>query len=158
MQDEGIAIGVQALVGTSKGLFILRGDDQRARWKADGPLLDGWGVYHAMSDPRDGTVHAATNHIVYGSTVQRSTDGGRSWTRSQKIGLPVESGLTLNATWHIEPGSPEEAGTLFLGAAPGVLFRSDDGGDLARGGPIRARPRKDRDRDPAEGVGRPDAP
>jgi photosystem II stability/assembly factor-like uncharacterized protein len=82
-----------------------------------------------MSDPRDGTVYAATNHLVYGSTVQRSMDGGRSWTRSQKIGLPVESGLTLNATWHIEPGSPEEADTLFLGADPGVLFRSDDGGE-----------------------------
>jgi photosystem II stability/assembly factor-like uncharacterized protein len=46
--------------------------------------------------------------------------------RSRKIGLPEESGLTLNATWHIEPGRPDESETLYLGAAPGVLFRSDD--------------------------------
>jgi hypothetical protein len=37
-------IGVLALVGTSKGLFLLRGDDDRQRWLVDGPLLEGWGV------------------------------------------------------------------------------------------------------------------
>jgi photosystem II stability/assembly factor-like uncharacterized protein len=35
----------------------------------------------------------------------------------------------LNAAWHIEPGRPDEPGTLYLGADPGVLFRSDDGGE-----------------------------
>ncbi|HEY6760644.1 MAG TPA: hypothetical protein VI318_14195 [Baekduia sp.] len=82
-----------------------------------------------MSDPRDGTWYAATNHRVYGSSVQRSTDAGRTWARSQKIGLPLESGLTLEAAWHVEPGRPEEPGSLYLGAAPGVLFRSGDGGE-----------------------------
>jgi hypothetical protein len=70
------AIGVLALVGTSKGLFLLRGDEDRQRWLVDGPLLEGWGVYHASRDPRDGMMYAATNHRVYGSTVQRSGDGG----------------------------------------------------------------------------------
>ena len=124
-----MAIGVLALVGTTKGLFLLQGDEDRRRWQSDGPLLEGWGVYHATLDHRDGTLFAATNHRVYGSTVQRSADTGRTWTRSQKIGLPEESGLTLNAVWHIEPGRPEEPHTLYLGAAPGVLFRSDDGGN-----------------------------
>jgi hypothetical protein len=86
-------------------------------------------VYHAISDPRDGTVYAAANHTVYGPTVQRSTDGGNRWTRSRQVGLPQESGLTLNATWHVEPGRPEEPETLYLGGDPGVLFRSDDGGE-----------------------------
>jgi photosystem II stability/assembly factor-like uncharacterized protein len=86
-------------------------------------------VYHATVDPRDGTVYAAANHLVYGPTVQRSTDTGKTWTRSKQIGLPEESGLTLNAAWHIEPGPPEEPETLYLGADPGVLFRSDDGGE-----------------------------
>jgi photosystem II stability/assembly factor-like uncharacterized protein len=123
------AIGVLALVGTSKGLFLLRGDEDRQRWLVDGPLLDGWGVYHATQDPRDGMMYAATNHRVYGSTVQRSEDGGRTWGRSKKIGLPEESQLTLEATWHVEPGSSDEPGTLYLGAAPGALFRSEDGGE-----------------------------
>jgi hypothetical protein len=122
-------MGVHALVGTAKGLFVLRGDDERRHWRAEGPSLAGWGVHHATVDARDGTLYAATNHRVYGSTVQRSHDGGRTWRRSQKIGLPEESGLTLEAVWHVAPGRPEEPETLYLGAAPGVLFRSGDGGE-----------------------------
>jgi photosystem II stability/assembly factor-like uncharacterized protein len=61
--------------------------------------------------------------------VQHSTDRGRTWKRSKRVGLPEDSGLTLNATWHIEPGRPEEPDTLYLGGDPGVLFRSDDGGE-----------------------------
>jgi len=38
-------------------------------------------------------------------------------------------GLTVHAAWHIEPGLPQERGTLYLGADPGVLFRSDDAGE-----------------------------
>jgi photosystem II stability/assembly factor-like uncharacterized protein len=123
-----MAMGVLGLVGTRKGLFRLWGDDDRRGWRVDGPLLDGWGVYHATVDARDGTVYAAANHVVYGPTVQRSADGGKTWQRSKKIGLPEWSGLTVNAAWHIEPGLPQEPGTLYLGADPGVLFRSDDRG------------------------------
>lgn len=129
VEKEVCAIGVLALVGTSKGLFLLRGDDERQRWLVDGPLLEGWGVFHATRDPRNGMMYAATNHRAYGSTVQRSADGGRTWRRSRKIGLPEESELTLEAAWHIEPGCADEPETLYLGAAPGVLFRSDDGGE-----------------------------
>jgi hypothetical protein len=128
-EQVGTPIGVLALVGTRKGLFLLRADDDRRRWDVEGPLLEGWGIYHATTDPRDGTIHAAANHAVYGPTVQRSADGCRTWTRSRKIGLPASSGLTLQATWHVEPGRPEEPGRLYLGGDPGVLFRSDDGGE-----------------------------
>ena len=92
-------------------------------------MLAGWAVYHAIVDPRDGTMYAAANHNVYGPTVQRSADGGRRWRRSRQIGLPTESGLTLNATWHIACGSPEQPETLYLGGDPAVLFRSDDRGE-----------------------------
>jgi photosystem II stability/assembly factor-like uncharacterized protein len=124
-----MAIGVLALVGTRKGLFALWGDDDRRGWRVEGPLLDGWGVYHATVDPRDGMFYAAANHLVYGATVQRSADGGKTWARSKKIGLPEWSGLTVSAAWHIEPGLPQEPGTLYLGADPGILFRSDDAGE-----------------------------
>jgi hypothetical protein len=59
-------IGVLALVGTRKGLFLLSGHDHRRCWRLDGPLLDGWAVYHATVDARDETIYAAANHIVYG--------------------------------------------------------------------------------------------
>ena len=124
-----MASGVLALVGTRKGLFVLNADADRCEWRVEGPLLDGWGVYHAIVDARDGTFYAAANHVVYGPTVQRSADGGKTWRRSRKVGLPEWSGLTVNAAWHIEPGLPQQRGTLYLGADPAVLFRSGDAGE-----------------------------
>jgi photosystem II stability/assembly factor-like uncharacterized protein len=118
-------VGVAVLVGTRKGLFLLRGDDARRDWKLEGPLLEGFAVYHAIRDPRDGTLYACTNFFG-GGGVHRSDDGGETWARSEGLGLPEDGELTLNATWHIEPGAD---GELWLGGDPGVLFRSDDRGE-----------------------------
>ena len=109
------------LVGTRKGLFVLKGDEGRRDWEVEGPYLSGWDVFHAVKD--DGSIFAAANHAVYGATVQRSDDGGKTWERSEGLGLPEDHELTLEKTWHVEPGTD---GTLWLGAAPGVLFRSSD--------------------------------
>lgn len=81
-----------------------------------------------MLDLRDGSLYACTNNWVYGATVHRSTDLGRTWLRSEGIGLPEESGLKLAATWHVEPGHPSEPSTIWLGGDPAVLLRSDDSG------------------------------
>jgi len=116
------------LAGTRKGLFLARADASRKRWDVEGPYLTGWEIYHATIDPRDGVLYAAANNFVYGATVQRSTDEGRTWERSESLGLPEESGLTLARAWHVEPGHESEPSTLWLGGDPGVLFRSDDGG------------------------------
>lgn len=122
-------MGVQILAGTRKGLFLLRADDARRDWTLEGPMLEGWEVFHAAQDPRDGTLFAAANNFVYGATVQRSKDGGRTWERSEGLGLPEETGLTLEKTWHVEPGRDSEPGVLWLGGAPGVLFRTEDSGE-----------------------------
>src|SRR6266508_2774444 len=119
---------VRILVGTRKGLFIFVAGDERRDWTLEGPHLVGWEIFHAVLDPRDGSIHAATTNPVYGATVHTSTDLGVSWTRAEELGLPEESGLTLEKTWHVEPGREGENGRLWLGGAPGVLFRSDDGG------------------------------
>ena len=113
------------LVGTRKGLFVLRGDEGRRKWTVEEPLLPGWEVFHAVH--HDGTLYAAANNFVYGATVQRSSDGGKTWERSEALGLPEETGLTLEKTWHVEPGHGD---TLWLGAAPGALFRSADRGEM----------------------------
>src|SRR5712691_7146711 len=110
-------------VGTRKGLFLLRPGN--GRWEVDGPLLPGWSVYHAIVDPRDGVLYAATNNPFFGATVHRSSDLGKTWERAEEIGLPEKSGLKLNATWHVEAGRDSE---LWLGGDPGVLFRSEDNG------------------------------
>src|SRR2546428_10335843 len=103
-------------VGTKKGLFLFREGRH-----LEGPLLPGWEVYHAVVDPRDDTLYAAANNFVYGATVQRSTDMGQTWERSE----PMEG---LTRSWHVEPGPGSEPDTLWLGGDPGTLLRSDDGG------------------------------
>jgi photosystem II stability/assembly factor-like uncharacterized protein len=114
------------LVGTRKGLFTTA--KANGGWEVSGPLLKGWEVFHAVADARDGAVYAATNSFVYGGTVHRSEDRGETWTRAEEIGLPEDTGLTLEKTWHVRPGRPGEEGRLWLGGAPGVLFRSNDSG------------------------------
>jgi photosystem II stability/assembly factor-like uncharacterized protein len=118
-------VGFAILAGTRKGLFVLHGDEGRRDWRVEGPLLPGWEVFHAIADPRDGIVYACGNHFVYGATVHRSSDNGKTWERSEGLGLPEDSELTLEKVWHLEPGHDD---TLWLGAAPGALFRSADGG------------------------------
>jgi len=121
-------VGVQLLVGTRKGLFTIRGDDERRSFEVQGPYLKGWTINHAVSDPRDGVLYACTNNWVYGGTVHRSDDDGATWERSENLGLPEKSGLKLASTWHLEPGHTTEPGTLWLGGEPAVLFRSEDSG------------------------------
>ena len=121
-------MGVAVLVGTRKGLFVITSDESRRDWSVEGPHLTGWDVFHAMRDPRDGTLHAATNNWVYGATAHRSRDLGKTWERAEGIGLPEESELKWEKSWHVEPGHADEPETLWLGGTPGALFRSGDGG------------------------------
>ncbi len=107
------------LVGTRKGVFQLRDGE------VDGPALTGWSISHAVRDPRDGVLYAASNNPVYGASVHRSADGGETWDRTEP---PEAPGLQLEALWHVEPGRASEPETLYLGGAPGVLFRSTDTG------------------------------
>ena len=102
-----------------QGAFSLRGNGDRRSWTVEEPTLDGWEIYHAAQDPRDGSLYAAGNNFVYGATVHRSTDNGKTWTRSEGLGLPEDGELKLEKTWHVEPGRESEPGRVWLGAAPG---------------------------------------
>ena len=79
----GPLMSVLVLVGTRKGLFLLESDEERQDWSLEGPVLTGWSV-HAVVDPRDRTIHAATNNEVYGATTHRSADRGQTWTRAPR--------------------------------------------------------------------------
>jgi hypothetical protein len=49
-------VRVVVLAGTSKGLFLIEGDERRDRSTVADPVLEGWSVFHAMLDPRDGGI------------------------------------------------------------------------------------------------------
>jgi hypothetical protein len=119
---------VTLLVGTKRGLFVLRSDPERRDWQMDGPLLEGREVFHAFLDPRNGrTAWAATTHAVWGSHVHRSEDGGATWdVLPSAPSHPDERGL--NAIWALAPGPATSPDTLFAGIEPAGLFRSDDRG------------------------------
>lgn len=121
--------GIVLLVGTRKGIFRAWSADRRD-WTLEGPLLEGYEVYHAVPDPRTpGTAYAAVNHLVWGSHVYRSEDAGRSWEPLEgRPSFPPGTGHRLEAIWHLAPGHPDHPERLWAGVAPAALFRSDDRG------------------------------
>lgn len=115
------------LVGTKRGLFVARSDDDRATWRISEPRLVGREVYHAFIDARDGTAWAATDHAVWGAHVHRSDDGGETWeTLEAAPHYADERGL--KAIWFLAPGSAHEPDTLYAGIEPAGLFVSRDRG------------------------------
>lgn len=122
--------GPLLLVGTRKGLFRVVGDASRAAWRVEGPHLEGYEIYHAVPDPRDGsTAWAAANHVIWGSHLYRSEDRGRSWSpASGRIAFPPDAGREVAGLWHLAAGHPRRPGHLWAGVEPAALFRSRDGG------------------------------
>ncbi|MEO7741510.1 MAG: glycosyl hydrolase, partial [Usitatibacter sp.] len=63
---------ITVLVGTRKGLFVLRSDRARGNWALEGPHFLGQVVNHAVLDPRDRrTLLAAVKAGHLGPTVFR---------------------------------------------------------------------------------------
>lgn len=116
------------LVGTKRGLFIFESDVQRARWRARGPFLVGREIYHAVVDPRDGTLWAASDHSVWGAHLHYSSDNGENWeTLAEAPHYPDERGL--KAIWFIAPGHAQTPDRFYAGIEPAGLFVSDDRGE-----------------------------
>ncbi|MCC6171115.1 MAG: glycosyl hydrolase [Gammaproteobacteria bacterium] len=129
------AAGVVVLVATRKGAWLLRGDAARRTWRVDGPHFLGHIIHHLVLDPRDGRTllaSASTGHL--GPTIFRSDDFGRSWVESkQPPAFPkVEGGAaarSVDHTFWLTPGHPDEPGAWYAGTSPHGLFRSEDGGE-----------------------------
>ena len=121
------------LIGTKRGLFIARSDEQRAEWTLSRPLLAGREIFHAILDPRNGTtLWAASNHAVWGTHVHRSDDLGETWhLLEQAPHHDDERGLT--AIWFLAPGPREAPDRMYAGIEPAGLFVSNDRGTTWRG-------------------------
>jgi photosystem II stability/assembly factor-like uncharacterized protein len=136
---------VTLMLGTTKGAFLLAGDDSRHTWTLRGPFCDGWPVNHMAADPATGTIWAAGGNDFHGAGVWRSTDHGASWTLSRLASGAIEAYLAdpdfarifgrgpapeapftgrIDALWSLCLAG----GTLYAGAKPAALYASRDGG------------------------------
>lgn len=121
------------LVGTMKGLFLLRSDGKRRRWAMTGPFFPGSSVFAAALDTRDGRrrLWAAPSSMHWGAELSWSDDFGKTWERpaTPRIRFPEASGTALKNIWQIVPGRVTEPDTLYCGVEPSALFLSSDAGE-----------------------------
>ena len=72
---------VRVLVGTRKGAFTLTADGKRDQWEVAGPFFAGWEVYHMKGSPvNPDRIYASQTSGWFGQIIQRSDDGGKTWT------------------------------------------------------------------------------
>ncbi len=114
------------LVGTRKGLFTLESDEGRRDWSVRGPFCESWPVYHAVHDPKSGSIYAAAASEWFGQAVWRSKDLGETWEHSSEgIGYGDDSGRKISKVSSLAVAD----GRVLVGVeAPGI-FASDDGGE-----------------------------
>ncbi len=132
--------GVRLLVGTRKGAFVLTADGTRKDWTIDGPFFGGWEIYHLKGSPAEpDRIWASQSTGWFGQLVQRSDDGGRTWspvgnefaydgvpgTHQWYDGTPHP--WEFARVWHFEPSS-SDPDTVFAGVEDAALFKSVDGG------------------------------
>jgi photosystem II stability/assembly factor-like uncharacterized protein len=111
------------LIGTNTGLFIAESDDRRKDWRISGPHHAGWQVYAAHSHGDE--VIAALSGPVWGANLQRSGDGGRTWSPMETPAFPEGSPRKLAQVWSLE----SQEGTLLAGVSEAALFSSTRSGD-----------------------------
>lgn len=134
------------LIGTTKGLFLLRPDTGRSRWSVSGPHCDGWPINHAIASPDGRQIWAAGGSDWHGAGVWTSQDGGTSWALAKlsnggfdrmltddpdmagyfNLPAPTPAPFTgkVSALWSLGRAGRR----LLAGGKPGVLFQSDDDG------------------------------
>src|SRR5437879_3661722 len=131
---------VRVLIGTRKGAFVITSDGGRASWKVHGPLFGGWELYHLKGSPADPSrLFASQSTSWFGQLIQRSDDGGKTWTpvgnQFSYEGVPgthqwydgTAHPWEFARVWHLEP-SLTDPDTVYAGVEDAALFRSSDGG------------------------------
>ncbi len=115
------------LIGTRKGLWIARSDDQRNTWSVEGPQLPMMELYSCMVDTRGGRTRllAGASLSWTGPQVFSSDDLGESW-QEHPIGFPEGLDASVERVWQLTAGT--EDGVVYAGTEPGAIFRSEDGG------------------------------
>jgi photosystem II stability/assembly factor-like uncharacterized protein len=138
--EEQPVNGVRVLVGTRKGAFILTSDGKREKWDVSEPQFGGWQFYHLKASPVDpNRIYASQSSDWFGQTMQRSSDGGKTWeTVGNKFaydGIPgthqwydgTAHPWEFKRVWHLEP-SLTDPDTVYAGVEDAALFKTTDGG------------------------------
>jgi photosystem II stability/assembly factor-like uncharacterized protein len=120
----------ELVVGTKKGLFLLEGEARDgAGFDIAARAFAGQPVDYALRDPRSGRLFAAVTSPFYGPKLF-FTDGDpgteSGWQQAAGVVLPEGGEQALERIWVIACGAAPD--TLYMGADPGVLFESHDGG------------------------------
>ncbi|MCV2870124.1 exo-alpha-sialidase [Defluviimonas sp. WL0002] len=136
---------ITLLVGTTKGLFLVEGGNDRTGWSVSGPHCDGWPINHAVGDADTGTIWAGGGGDWHGAGVWRSEDGGQSWELSKLTAGQMDEWAANDADFaamigwtDAEPPFAKDFaqvwslgrghGTLYAGTKPASLIASTDGG------------------------------
>lgn len=115
----------ELLVGTRKGLFVLRGR-RGAPLRIAQRLFVGQTVDFACHDSRSGTYFAACTHGQFGPHLFMTRDLEQEWQEVEGLAFPGDAGVTLERIWIVTPGAAN--GELWAGVAPAALFHSSDDG------------------------------
>ncbi|MGY2004525.1 exo-alpha-sialidase [Blastococcus sp. SYSU DS1024] len=127
-------------IGTRKGLWLARSDDDRRTWNLDGPHLLAQEVAAVSVDTRRPAPRllAGVQYGHWGPTVTWSDDLGGSWQETDHgaIRFPEDTGAALGRVWQLRPDSGDRPDLVWAGCEPQSLWRSTDGGcsfSLVRG-------------------------
>ena len=115
----------ELLVGTRKGLIVLRGK-RGGRFEIAARTFSGEVVEYATRDPASGRYFAAVTHGQFGSHLFYGDDPTRSWQQAEGPAFPPATKVAVERIWVVEPGAGD--GVVWCGVAPAALFRSQDGG------------------------------
>jgi photosystem II stability/assembly factor-like uncharacterized protein len=115
----------ELLVGTKKGLFVLRGEGG-GPYEVAGRTFEGDVVEYAMRDPRSGRYFASVTSGFFGPRLMHAMDPLGEWEHAATLAMPEDTGATLERIWVVRTGEGE--GQLWAGVDPAALFQSRDGG------------------------------
>jgi photosystem II stability/assembly factor-like uncharacterized protein len=119
-------------IGTGKGLFLARSEDDRKSWEVSGPHFPMTGVYAVAIDTRRGSPRllARMTSSHFGPSVATSDDLGDSWQEPERapVAFPADTDAALERVWQLTPGPASQPDRVYAGTQPSALFVSDDGG------------------------------
>lgn len=120
------------MIGTNKGLFLARSDDNRQTWDLSEVQYPMTAVYAVAIDRRSRTPRllASVTSSHFGPSIATSDDLGRTWREPDHapVAFPADTGASLERVWSIAPGPEHEPDLVYVGAQPSALFRSEDRG------------------------------